>query len=87
MVCYVKRVEQLDKEDTINFYDIVCNKKRENLKLLHQYLQSLSEYVVLLHQYGVPTEAIASQVNTTIEVINLEQNETLQNDTEKTFNR
>ena len=87
MVCYAKRVEQLDKEDFINFYDVVSNKKRENLKQLHQYLQSLSEYIVLLHQNGVPTEAIANQVNTTIEVINLEQNETLQNDTEKTFNR
>ena len=86
-VCYAKRVEQLDKEDTISFDDVAHNKKRDDLKQLQQYLQSLSEYVVLLHQNGVPTEAIASQVNSTIEVINLEEKEKLQQDNHNIFNR
>ena len=75
---FCNRVQIENEKDFIDFYDILNNKKNDNVITIQNKLNELSNLVVSLYKSGIPFEAIAITLDNVLNEINH------QNDLKKT---
>ena len=63
-VCAKAKVNE--KQDFIDFIDIINDKKRDNVEIIETKLEELSNYVVSLYESGIPKEAIKKTLESLI---------------------
>lgn len=71
------RIDISDNLMFIDFNDILNNKKQIYVDEINNGLNNLSEMIMLLHNSGVPLEAIVSTVNKTIKNIDEDKSKSM----------
>jgi len=70
---FCNRVLIENVEEFIDFNDISCDKKYDNVDKISNQLNELSNYVVFLHESGVPFQAMVNALDETLEQIRSEE--------------